>query len=276
MLELDDVAGADICTVSALYALGNVNACEIVLNNDCVCRTFSLALHAADTTCFTNLINLCALVHAAACDHNSLIIGYKLNELLGAGIDAAAAADALFAVDLCNTVNNVHSAELASICTVAETDTCKTAIHVALAAEQHSCLAVLGSLVVEALKSMTLCAGARNKCYHLCSTVSGNAHDLADLLSSFGACCNTLVYRSLALCYCSSIAVAAGEAAAAAVCAGQACTDLFLLGVYFNIEYFRCKCKYSTEKSAENAENDNSINNRTHIIALLIKISSCR
>lgn len=270
------MARADVCTVAALYAFANVNASEVVLNSNCVCRAFLLALHAADTAGFTNLHQLCALVHAAACDHDGLIIRNKLNKLLGAYINATATANALLAVSLCNTVNDAHCAELTSIDTVAETDTCETTIHVALAAEQHSCLAVLGSLVVEALGSNAFSAGARNKCYQLYSTVCGDAHDLADLLCSSGAGSNTLVYRGFACCNSSSIAITAGESAAAAVCAGEAFTDCRLLGIYFDIEYLRCECKYSTENSAENAENDNSINNRTHIIALLIKISSCR
>ena len=114
------MTGADVCAVATLDALGDVDLCEVILNNDCVSRAFLLALHAADTAGFTNLHQLCALVHAAACDHDGLIIRDKLNKLLGAYINAAATANALLAVSLCNTVNDAHCAELASIDTVAE------------------------------------------------------------------------------------------------------------------------------------------------------------
>ena len=88
----------------------------------------------------------------------------------------------------------------------------------------------------------------------------GNAHDLCDLCSGFGACRDALVDRSFALCDRSGIAVTAGEAAAAAVCAGQALTNLLLLGVYLDVEYLRRKRKDRAEKSAEGTENDNTVN----------------
>lgn len=275
-LELDDVTGADVCAVTAVYALGNINASKIVLNDDCVGGAFLLALHAADTAGITNLVKLCTLIHAVACNHNRLIIRNELDELLGANVSTAAAADTLLAVNLSNAIDNAHCTELASVYAVAETDTCEAAVLVALAAEQHSCLAVLRTAVIEALESYAISTGAGYECDSLNCAISRNAHDFGDFFCSSGACSNTLVDRSLALCNSSSIAVTAGETAAAAVCAGQAFTNLFLLGVYFNVEYLRCKCKNSTENSAENTENDNSIYNRIHIIALLIKISSCR
>ena len=81
------------------------------------------------------------------------------------------------------------------------------------------------------------------------------AQDLGNLFSSFSTTCNTAVRRSLALCYCSSIAVAAGVAAAAAVCTGQAFTNSFLLGVYINVEDLGSKCKDCTKQSAKNTQN---------------------
>ncbi len=270
------MAGADVCAVAAVYALGNVNASQVVLDDDCVGGAFLHALHAADTACITNLVKLCALIHAVACNHNRLIIRNELYELLGANINTAAAADTLFAVNLSDTVYDVHCTELASVYAVAETDTCKAAVLVALTAEQHSCLAVLGSLVVEALESNAVSAGARNECNHLDCIACGNAHDFADFFCCLRTCGNTLVDRCFACGNSSSVTVTAGETAAAAVCACETFADCFLLGVYFNIEYLGGECKYCTENSAENAENDNSKYNRIHIIALLIKISSYR
>ena len=107
---------------------------------------------------------------------------------------------------------------------------------------------------------MAFGARAGNESDHLFHIACRNAHDLCDLCSSFGACRNTLVDRSLTLGDRGGIAIAAGEAAAAAVCTGQALANLVLLGVYLDVEYLRCKREDRAEQCAENAENDNTIN----------------
>ncbi len=84
---------------------------------------------------------------------------------------------------------------------------------------------------------MAFGARAGNESDLLLHVACCNAHDLCDLCSSFGACRNTLVDRSFALGDRGGIAVTAGEAAAAAVCTGQALSNLFLLGVYLDVEY---------------------------------------
>ena len=254
------MARADVGAMSALNALGNIDAGEIILDDDCVCRALTLALHAADTAFVADLHDGSALIAAGASDENVLVIGNKLDYLLRACVDTCAAADALFAVDFCNAVNDAHRAELAGICAVAEAYAGKSAIHVALAAKQHCSLAVLGSLVVKALGSVAFGARAGNECDHLFHIACGNAHDLSDLCRRFGACGNALVNRSLTLCYRSGIAVTAGEAAAAAVRAGQALTDLLLLWVNFDVEDLRCEREDRAEHSAENTENDNTVN----------------
>ena len=194
-----------------------------------------------------------------------LVIGNELDDLLGAGIDAGAAADALLTVDLCNAVNDVHCAELAGVCAVAETYAGKAAVHIALAAEQHCCLAVLRSVVVKALDRMTLGAGAGNECDHLLGIACGNAHDLTDLCGSFRTAGDTLVDGSFALCDRSGVAVTAGVSAATAVCARKTLTDGFLLGVYFNVEYFGCECEDGTENAAHCAENEHGEENRIKV-----------
>ena len=155
VLNLDDVSRADIRAMSALHALGDIDLGQIVNNDDRVCGALALAFHAADAACITDLVDSCALIMAGACDFDMLVIGNKSDDVLGAGIDASAAADTLLTVDLCNTVNDVHCAELAGIGTVAETDTCKAAVHIALAAEQHCCLTVFRAVVVKAFESVT-------------------------------------------------------------------------------------------------------------------------
>lgn len=236
VLNLDDVPRADIGAMSALHALGDIDLSQIVNNDDRICGALTLTLHAADAACIADLVDSCALIMARACDFDMLVIGNESDDLLGADIDASAAADTLFTVDLCDTVNDVHCAELAGIGTVAETDTCKAAVHIALAAEQHCCLTVFRAVVVKALESVTLRAGAGNESDLTNGITGGNAHDLADLCGSFSTACDTLVNRSFALCDRSGVAVTAGVTAAAAVCACKALTNGFLLGVNFNIE----------------------------------------
>lgn len=259
VLDLDNVSRADIGAMSALHALGNIDLSQIVNNDDRICGALTLTLHAADAACITDLVDSCALIMAGACDFDMLVIGNKSDYLLGAGINTGAAADALLTVDLCDTVNDVHCAELAGICAVAEADACKAAVHVALTAEQHCCLAVFRAGVVKALESVTFRAGAGNKSDLTNSLAGGNAHDLCDLFGSGGTCRNALIDGSFALCDRSGIAVTAGEAAAAAVCACKALTHSSLFGVNFDCEDLGCDSEDGAENCAENAENDYSI-----------------
>lgn len=258
-MHLDDVARADVGAMSALYALGDIDACEIILDDYRVGRTLALALHAAYAALVTDFHDGSALIAAGASDENVLIIRNELDYLLRACVNARAAADALFAVDLRNAVNDAHCAELAGICTVAKADAGETAIHVALAAEQHRCLTVFGSIVVKALGCVTLRARAGNEGDQLLHIARGNTHDLRYLCRGLGACGDTLVDGSLALCHGGGIAVTAGEAAAAAVCASQALTNLLLLGVNLDVEYLRREREDSAEQCAEDAENDNTV-----------------
>ena len=205
------MARADVGAMSALNALGNIDASQTVLNNDRVGRTLALALHAAYAALVTDFHDGSALIAAGASDENVLIIRNELDYLLRACVNARAAADALFVFDHGHAVFDAHCAELAGICTVAKADAGETAIHVALAAEQHRCLTVFGTLVVKALRCVTFGARAWDECNHLLHVARGNTHDLCDPGSSLGTACNALVDRRFTLCYRGGIAVAAGE-----------------------------------------------------------------
>ena len=146
----DDAAGADVSAVTALNTLGYINDSNVVLNDDSVCGALTLALHAANAADLTHLHDLSALVLIAANGHDLLALGDELDDALGADVNTCATANALVAVDLCNAVNDLHCAKLAGRDTVAKTYASEGAHLVALAAEQHSCLTVLGTVVVEA------------------------------------------------------------------------------------------------------------------------------
>ena len=261
----DDVARADICAVTAADALGGIDSGEVVFDNDRVCGALALALHAADAADGADLHDLSALVHIAADRHDLLAFGDELHDALRAGIDAGAAADTLVAVNLGNAVDDVHCVELAGLDAVAEADAGEGAELIALAAEQHCRLAVLGTVVVEALFRNAFRTGAGNECDHLFGSTRGYAHDLSDLCSRLRAASNALVGGRFALGDRGGIAVTAGVAAAAAVCTGKALANLFLLGVYFNIEYLRRESKDRAEDCAEYAENGNGEKNSSHV-----------
>ena len=63
-MHLDDVARADVGAMSALNALGNIDASQTVLNNDRVGRALALALHAADAALVADLHDGSTLIAA--------------------------------------------------------------------------------------------------------------------------------------------------------------------------------------------------------------------
>ena len=130
----DDVTGADVSAVTALYTLGNINDSDVVLNDDSVCGAFTLALHAANAADLTHLHNSSALILVAADRHNLLGLGNEGDDVLGADINTCATANTLGAVDLSNTVDQIHCTKLAGADTVAKANTSEGAHLAALAA----------------------------------------------------------------------------------------------------------------------------------------------
>ena len=251
----DDVTGADICAVTALYTLGDIDDSEVVLDDDSVCGALSLALHAADAADLTHLHNLSALVLIAANGHDLLALGDELDDVLGADVNTCAAANTLVAVDLCNAVNDLHCAELAGIDTVAKTYAGEGAHLVALTAKQHCSLAVLGTVVVEAGLCNTDSAGAGNECNHSLCIACRNTHDLSNSSSTGSTTGNTAVGGSFACSNSSSVTVTAGESAAAAVCASQNFTDSSDLGVNLNVENLCSKSEQQAKQTTQQAQN---------------------
>ena len=81
-----------------------------------------------------------------------------------------------------------------------------------------------------------------------------NAHDAGNLLRDIGAACSALVERSAVSDDGRRVARAAGEAAAAAVSAGENAYDLLLPRVGFNGKYLGSVGEYESEHSAEDTE----------------------
>ena len=254
---VDDMSRANIRAVAALDALCRIDLSKIVNNGDSVRRAFTLALHAADAAVVAHLCDLRALVMVAACGHDLLALGDELDDALRAGVGTCTAANAAHAVDLCNAVNNMDSVELADLCAVAKTNAGKGAGLVALAAEQHCGAAIDRAGVVEAELCVTQSTGAGHKRDHLFYVGAGNAHDLSNFCGSLCAARNTLVGGSFTRRYSGGVAVTAGITAAAAVCAGEACTDLLLLGININVEYLGGVCQQCAEQAAQDTKNEN-------------------
>ena len=112
---------------------------------------------------------------------------------------------------------------------------------------------------------MTGSAGAGHESDHFLNIGAGDAHDLGYLCRSLCAAGNALIGRCFASGDSGGIAVTAGVSAAAAVCAGQTCTDFLLLGVYFNVEYLGRIGEQRAEHGAERTQHRNGEKNRFHI-----------
>ena len=140
---------ADVGAVTALDALAHIDLSQVVNNRDGIDRAFTLALHAADAADLAHLHDLRALVVAAAGWHDLLFFGNQLNNALRAGIHAGAAADTVVAVNLGNTIDNMHGIKLAGFGTVSETNAGEGTELAALTAEKHGCTTVFRSVVVE-------------------------------------------------------------------------------------------------------------------------------
>ena len=261
----DDMPGADVGAMAALDALGNINHSKIVFNHNGVGRALALALHAADAAEVAHFHDLCALVLVAAGGHNLLGLGDHLDDALGAGVGAGAAANALAAVNLGNTVYNVHGVKLADLNAVTHTNAGKGAGLIALSAEKHGRAAILRTGVVEAHFRMPLGSGAGDKGHHLFCGRGVNTHDKGDALGGLRPAGNAAVYGSLAGSHGGGIAITAGIAAAAAVCAGQAAADGFLLGVNFHIENLGGKGQDGSEDAAQHAQHKYGEKDRSHM-----------
>lgn len=250
------MAGADVLAVTAGNALAEVNMREVILNGNRSGRAFSGAFSAADAARLAHLHNLRALILIAAGDDNVLLLGYHGDDALGAGIGAGAAADTLIAVDLGNAVDYFHRAELAGFHAVAHAYAGVGAELVALSAEQHRRAAILRAGIIEALFGNAFASGAADKCDLLLDRVGLYAHNLGYFLRRFFTAGNTFVCRSLACGNSSGITVTSGITAAAAVSARETRANRFLFGIDFYVENFGRKTEKSTEKTAENTENE--------------------
>ena len=104
VLALDALGGTGFGAGAAVGALFVVDDRHVVLHLDGAGRTDALAFFAADTAGGANLARHGALVAVAARNNHLLGVGNQRNQVVGAGLDADAAADTVAGVDLRHAV----------------------------------------------------------------------------------------------------------------------------------------------------------------------------
>ena len=150
----------------------------------------------------------------------------------------------------------MHRVKLAGLGAVAEADTGEGAHLAASSAEEHGRAAVLRSVVAEAELGRFRGAAAGDEGHHFVRGVIADAHDLGDSGRRGLAARDAAVGRGLPSRNRGGVAVAAGEAAAAAVGAGQTFTDLGLFRVDFHMEDLGSICQQRSEDGAQHAQYD--------------------
>ena len=109
---------------AALLALFVVDDSEVVFDMDGVKFTGSLTHAAADAGDVASLAGICALLGVVAADKDfCLIVGNDLDQAVGAGLDAGAAAGALVTVYHSDTLDDVNSVKFAGGFAVAQSQT---------------------------------------------------------------------------------------------------------------------------------------------------------
>ena len=225
--EVNAFNRANVVTLSATGAFLVINGGKIVLHLDSTVRTGLLTLAAAYTAIQTYLAHLRASVVAGAFNDYGRGIVNKMNNIVWTLLSAKAAADTLLRIDLRYTTLLVYgdSVSRTNPDTVAVSKAGKGAesvtgvIHISSSAGLYTLVAIF-----TLLGSAGAVAG--NVGYLLHHVTGGKAHNFTDLTGNAVATGNTqrriiggAVTQRL------RIAVTAGEAACAAVRAGQAVAD---------------------------------------------------
>ncbi len=258
--------------LSAGDALGIIDLCEVVDNVYRVVLTGPFAYGAADAADVAVLAQNGALLLGVAGDSDVRVIGHLDDKVLRADAGAGHTACAFLVVDSGNSVPDGYCAEGTGLDAGPEAKAAVGALIGSLAAaETHRSVAVRDTGVVEFFLRRE--PGALDQGDAAFSLLRFNAHDSRDLFCGLVAAGQAAVCRRLPRGNGGSVGRTAGKAAAAAVCTRQDLDNLLLAFVDGDSEFLRGYSKQKSENGAENAEDDNGINNCHHNFVLLTILS---
>ena len=237
---MNRAGGALFGTHAAVLALLRVDVSQVVFHCDRVEFANLLALHASDTGVGTLFTRHAALLCVVAFDHDQIFGRADPDQRVRAGLRTGAAGNAGIFVHDSYAVADVDGVEVTGCLAVTQTQTSKGAcVH---AAEQVLCsLAGLDVIIGQERLDGVSGAVAHHNSQLLFARFSRFSENFAQLRGNSRTANRTFVdgqFRILNKRV--GIVIAAGEPAAAAVCAGQLRTQLGYTLIDRHIEYLRC------------------------------------
>ena len=230
----DCTGGALAHAQAAVGALLRIDGGNIVVDSDRAGGAALLALAAGNTAHAAGLTGYSTLGLGRAAYIDLAGLGDHGDQTLGAGLGTCTAGDAVLRIYHSHTVHNVDGVILTGSYTVTKTDAAEVA---GTTAAEHGVAgsAGLGSFVINGI--LGVLAGTIAVYYRMLgsSSFKGYTHDLTDLLGNRCTADRAEVGGKIRIgdqvC---GIVVSTGKAAAAAVCTGQALTDLGGPLIYFH------------------------------------------
>ena len=216
---------ASLNASSATGAQRVVDGCQVVFNLNCTVGTYLLALHAANASVCANLAGKSTLIMVGAFNNYVYGVVYKLDDVVGAFASAHAAANALFGVDLCNTVFKRDRVFGADTNAVAVTEAGIIAGLVTVI-QKVCCNTALIALVVVFLVGSLAVSVTSNVCNLFNNVLSFYTKDSRNFFCGIVTAGNAkvcFVFTSVSQCF--GITVATGIAASATVCTRQTSSD---------------------------------------------------
>ena len=218
--------GAYLSALTAGDTLAIVDSCEVIDDLYCLGGTVLFTLTASDTAPLAELTHLCALIVVIALNGNRYGVVYEVDYTVGTGALTEAAADTFLGVYICDTAlgnrDSITGADLGTVAVAeagkgAESVTCKGHIcrltglwtRVDIFSFLGTASAVTGNVCN--LLNDVLCLNTENFGNFLCGTVTAGDTEVGFVGYSLGE----------RLC----VALAAREAAGAAVSTGKTVTD---------------------------------------------------
>ena len=260
----DTMNWANLTASAAVRAFFIVDRCKVINKGNSAVGASLCALTASDTSVRAELAHYRALIVAGAENKSSVNVGHKLDNVVGASSCAYSAADAKLAIDESNTVLNTYRVLGARLCAVAKTYATEGAS--ARAAVKHiGSLASLYTLVFKSLLYRRAVSVALNDRNHFNDVLSLFAENSCDRLRGRVATGYTEICFEVGVVNkCLSITVTACVAACAAVCTGQALTDLGESFIHGNTHKFICKNENDSADKTKNYCNYTCKNNSFH------------